>query len=72
VTALLRIVGCVWLAVVVASLVILYGVMWIWQAVMTATANPPPSAPIGMLTVVAIVIPGFILIGLAAWLDRRR
>jgi hypothetical protein len=71
-TALLRIVGCVWLALVVASLVIIYGVMWIWQVVMTATANPPPGAPISMLTIVAFVIPGFILIGLAAWLDRRR
>lgn len=71
-TALLRILGCAWLALVVASLVIIYGVMWIWQVVMTATSHPPPSAPIGMLAIVAIVIPGFILIGLAAWLDRRR
>lgn len=71
-TALLRIAGCVWLALVVVSLVIVYGILWIWQVVMTATAAPPPSAPVSILTVVAIVIPGFIVLGLAAWLDRRR
>lgn len=71
-TAVLRIVGCAWLILVVAGLVIVYGIMWIWQAAMTATASPPPGAPIGMFTAIAIVIPGLVLIGLAAWLDRKR
>lgn len=71
-TALLRIVGCAWLILAVAGLVIVYGVMWIWQAVMMTTASLPPSAPIGMIAAIAIAVPGFVLIGLAAWLDRRR
>lgn len=71
-TALLRIIGCLWLVLVAAGHVFVYGVMWIWQGVTTAAANPPPSTSTGMLIAIASVMPGLILIGLATWLDRRR
>lgn len=71
-TALLRIIGCLWLVLVATGHVLVYGVMWIWQGVTTAAASPPPTTATGMIIAIASVIPGLVLIGLATWLDRRR
>jgi len=71
-TALLRIVGCIWLGLVIAGYVIAYGIFWIWHGVTMATASPPPGAPIGPIAAITIAIPGLLMIGLAAWHDRRR
>ncbi len=71
-TALLRIVGWLWLVLVATGGVIAYGVLWIWQGATTDTAGAPVSAAMGVPTILAIAVPGLILIGLAAWLDRRQ
>jgi hypothetical protein len=71
-TAVLRIIGYIWLALAATGIVVTYGVLWIWQSVAAATASPPSDAPIGTFAAIAIAIPGLVLIGLAAWLDRRR
>lgn len=71
-TALLRIIGYVWLALAAAGIVVVYGVQWIWHGVMTAPSSPPPDVPVGAPVAIAIAIPGLILIGLAILIDRRR
>jgi hypothetical protein len=71
-TALLRIIGFVWPGLALAGFAIAYGALWIWQLVTAAAASVPVSAPIGPIAAISIALPGLLLVGLAAWLDRRR
>lgn len=70
-TALLRIVGTVWLAAILVVVMAAFGVTWAWRGWSAASALLDPGTA-SFAGVVLLSAPGMVLLTLARRLERRR
>jgi hypothetical protein len=70
-TAVLRILGSLWLALILVVMMVAFGVTWAWRGWSAANAllDPGSASFVGVLILSA---PGIALVSLAHWIDRRR
>lgn len=70
-TALLRIVGTIWLAAVLVVVMAAFGITWVWRGWSAASALLDPGT-VSFASVVLLSAPGMVLLALAHRLEKRR
>lgn len=70
-TAVLRILGSVWLALILVVMMVAFGITWAWRGWGAASSLLDPESA-SFIGVVVLSAPGIGLVGLAHWIDRRR
>lgn len=70
-TAALRILGSVWLALILVVMMLAFGVTWAWRGWSAANSLLDPGSA-SFVGVAILSAPGIGLVALAHWIDRRR
>lgn len=70
-TAVIRILGCAWLVVTITALAGGYVLIWALDGAPAAGSTFAGGGVLGVIGVAALLVPGLMLVALAAWLDWR-